>query len=133
MFIKEILKYDYNYAEYVVSDNKNELICMCLSVPLPNGQPPMLNMKVKMIYAFSIRDIEIKLIESDHDKNIKIIHDDYFAYTLTAKVLDANKSLVCLDEIIISLENDFPEGFPKNISNSDYIQFHVDRLDCELN
>lgn len=132
MFIKEILNYDYNYAEYIVSDNKNEIVCMCLSVPLPNGQAPKINMEVKMIYAFSVRNIEINHIENDQDKYINILHNDYFEYTLRAKVLDAKKALVCLEGIIISLENDFPEGFSKNIFNGDYVQFHVDRLDCIL-
>ena len=33
MYIKEVLKYDWNYAEYIVTDGKYDLKCMCESVP----------------------------------------------------------------------------------------------------
>lgn len=134
MFIKQILVYDYSYAEYIVSDNINDVICMCLSVPLPNNKLPMVNMEVMMIYAFSISgDIEIKRIENAQDRNIKILRgSSYFEYILRARVLDAKKSLVSLYGLIISLEYCYPDGLPKDILNGDYIQFHADRLDCEL-
>ena len=43
--IKHILEYDYNYAEYIVTDGKYDIVCMCLSVPLENNNPKI-GMKV---------------------------------------------------------------------------------------
>ena len=132
MFIKKILTYDFNYAEYIVSDGKHDIVCMCLSVPLPNNTKPSINMNVKKIYAFSLNSIELKTITDSKDKHVNIERKDYFKYQLRAKVLDSKNSLVCLGGLKISLENDYPDGFPINILNDDYIEFNVDRLDCEL-
>ena len=52
MQIKEILQYDWNYAEYIVTDGMNDLMCMCNSVPLPDNKSPMVGMKISGIYAF---------------------------------------------------------------------------------
>ena len=46
MEIKQILEYDYNYAEYIVTDGKYDIVCMCLSVPLENNNEPKIGMKV---------------------------------------------------------------------------------------
>ena len=55
---------------------------MCISILLPNGKVPKAGMEVKMIYAFSIQGINIKYIEDEQYKNIEILHNDYFSYTL---------------------------------------------------
>ena len=52
MKIKRILEYDYNYAEYIVTDGKYDIVCMCLSVPLENDNEPKIWMKVENLYAF---------------------------------------------------------------------------------
>ena len=44
--IKHILEYDYNYAEYIVTDGKYDIVCMCFSVPLENNNDPKIGMKV---------------------------------------------------------------------------------------
>lgn len=33
---KKIIEYVYNYAEYIVTDGKYDINCICDSVPLPN-------------------------------------------------------------------------------------------------
>ena len=45
MEINHILEYDFNYAEYIVSDGKYDIVWMCLSVPLENNNPKI-GMKV---------------------------------------------------------------------------------------
>ncbi len=46
MEINHILEYDYNYAEYIVTDGKYDIVCMCLSVPLENNNDLKIGMKV---------------------------------------------------------------------------------------
>ncbi len=128
MFIKNVITYDYNYAEYIVSDGENDVICMCLSVPLPNNQEPKQDMEISSIYAFSYKDINIQIISMNEKEMIQ--HTSYFGYKLRAKVFDASQALVIIGKLIISLENYFVDGFPKNITDGVYIQFDVDRLDC---
>ena len=49
MKISKINEYSYSYAEYMVSDGKQELRCVCNSVPLPCGQEPKIGMAVKNV------------------------------------------------------------------------------------
>ncbi|MBR3790738.1 MAG: hypothetical protein IKK20_02930 [Clostridia bacterium] len=132
MYIKTILEHDYNYAEYVVTDGKNDLKCMCLSVPLSNGQIPKIGMKVEMLYAFSINSIKLKKVSTLSNEPFKIQSCSYFGYFLQAQVFDAINALVKVGELIISLENDYPSGFPKHIKINDFVEFFVDRIDCVL-
>ena len=66
MKIKRILEYDYNYAEYIVTDGKYDIVCMCLSVPLENDNEPKIGMKVESLYAFSYNDIIKLKISNNH-------------------------------------------------------------------
>ena len=50
MKIKQILEYDYNYAEYIITDGKYYIVCMCLSVPLRNNKVPKIDMKIEKLY-----------------------------------------------------------------------------------
>ena len=59
MYIKKIIEYSYSYASYVVSDGNNELKCMCVSVPLPDGREPQCGLEITNIFAFCINDIVI--------------------------------------------------------------------------
>ena len=49
----------------------------------------------------------------------------YYAYNLTAQVVDKEKRIVCIGKLIINLDADIP----KDIVNGDYINFSVLRLD----
>lgn len=49
----------------------------------------------------------------------------YYAYHLTAKVVDKEKRVVCIGKLIINLDADIP----KDIVNGDYINFSVLCLD----
>lgn len=66
MKIKQILEYDYNYAEYIITDGKYDIVCMCLSVPFRNNKVPKIGMKIENLYAFSYNDtINLKISNSN--------------------------------------------------------------------
>lgn len=136
MQIKEILQYDWNYAEYIVTDGMNDLMCMCNSVPLPDNKSPMVGMKISGIYAFSYGEIRITKILGRENKKFYIDKgESYFAYHLCGKIIDVKKALVQVYNFIISLEYQFNGGFPSDYFEGDFIDFDADRLDCyiELN
>ena len=59
MRIKKVLEYDYNY-EYIVTDGINDVKCVCMSVPLPNGRKPERGLNITKIYAFSVEGVILK-------------------------------------------------------------------------
>ena len=103
MEIKRILEYDYNYAEYIVTDGQFDIVCMCMSVPLENNIEPKIGMKVERLYAFS------------YDETIKL------------KISNFKRCFIQKD-----LKNIYPNGFDTTIKNGDYVEFEVDRIDCTL-
>jgi len=133
MYIKEILKYDSNYAEYIVTDGNYDIRCMCVSVPLPLNKKPEVGMSVISISAFCFNDIKIKIINDNKDKFSYIQNEkSWFEYTLRGKIIDVRKALVSVKGFIISLEYDFDSGFPNDYKENDFIEFTVDRLDAKL-
>ena len=50
MHIKKVLEYDYNYAQYIVTDGRNDVKCVCMSVPLPNGKKPESGLEITKIF-----------------------------------------------------------------------------------
>lgn len=132
MEIKHILEYDYNYAEYIVTDGKYDMVCMCLSVPLENNNEPEVGMKVESLYAFSYKDT-IKLNVSDGNKcYIQKNPKNYFKYKLCGIVADSKNAIVKVFDFIIDLKKDYPTGFDTTIKKGDYVEFEVDRIDCTL-
>lgn len=135
MFIKKVICYDYSYAEYIVSDGTYELLCMDLSVPLPNNQEPLQGMTISNIFVFSFDDmIQCKKICENNKKLDLIIKDknNYFRYILRAHIVDLEKAIVELYDFQISLENYLPNGFDSTFCKGDYIEFIADRLDCMI-
>lgn len=131
MEIKEILKYDWNYAEYIVTDGSNDLVCMCLSVPLPDDMCPQVGMKISTIYAFFHTEIRITKLMREENKKFSIEKGkSYFSYRLCGKITDMKKALIQVYAFVISLEYQFNDGFPSDYSDGDFIAFDVDRLDC---
>ena len=122
MEINHILEYDYNYAEYIVTDGKYDIVCMCLSVPLENNNPKI-GMKVDSLYAFSYND-SIILKVSNTKK--------YFKYNLCGIVVYYKKSIIKVFDFVIDLSNDYPKGFDTLIKDVDYVEFEVDRINCTL-
>ncbi len=133
MKIKEILKYDWNYAEYIVTDGERDVICLCNSVPLPNDKILKTGMRVSMLYAFNFNDIKINKLENEDDKIYLLKKEKpYFKYHLRGKIIDINAAIVQVFGLNISLEYSFDKGFPGNYLIGDFIDFVVDRLDSEI-
>lgn len=132
MEIKQILEYDYNYAEYIVTDGKYDIVCMCLSVPLENNNEPKIGMKVDSLYAFSYNDSIILKVSNTNKCNIQKDTKNYFKYNLCEIVVDSKKSIIKVFDFVIDLSNDYPNGFDTLIKDGDYVEFDVDRIDCIL-
>ena len=131
MQIKEILKYDWNYGEYIVTDGYNDIVCMCVSVPLPDNLSPEIGMKISILYAFFFKDVKIEKLAKQEDKVFFIERGQtYFEYCLYGKIFDVKKALVKVYGFIVSLEYDFSDGFPSDYSEGDFIKINADRLDC---
>lgn len=134
MYIKKILEYQYNYAEFVVTDGVNDIVCMDLTVPLPNGKEPRTGMKIGAVLAFSKDDSgvfaqKIQKMQTEQTYMTKDPHD-YFRYTIQGQVVDAAKAIVAVGGIEISLLNVIPGGFDGLYKLGDIIRFVADRLDC---
>lgn len=133
MLIKNVLEYDYNYAEYLITDGLFDLRCMCVSVPLSNGKVPVPGMEVAGIDVFSFTKTIIKKIDSDKEKRYLITKEKgAFEYLLRGEIIDRNKALVKIEGFTLSLNNDFESGFPDGYSEGEYIEFKADRLDVTL-
>ena len=133
MQIKKILKYEWNYAEYLVTDGKNDLVCMCDSVPLPLDCEPKIGMQVAQLYGFSYKDMHIIKVINNLEQEFSIVKGKgYFEYDLQGKIIDKNKSLLSVEGFSISLEKDFDCGLPDGFENGDIVKLSVDRLDCTL-
>ena len=131
MVIKKVLKYDYNYAEYVVTDGNYNLICMCLSVPLSDNKVPQVGMLIENIFAFTISDT-IRLTISKNKKHFIQKEKKYFKYKVCGNVVDSRKSLIRIFDFIVSLEFSYPDVLPTIFKNNDYVEFEVDRFDCTI-
>ena len=136
MNIKKVLEYDYNYAEYIVSDggsdNDKELKCVCMSVPLSDGREPTIGLEITRICAFSVDELVINKIIKETEKQDSISKHLYnpLGYKLKGRVLDSNQSIVGIFNYKIDLEYDYPDGLGKDFKDGDYVEFSVDRLDC---
>lgn len=132
MYIKKVLDYSYNYAEYIVSDGIHELICMCISVPLLNGKIPKENMNISKIYVFVSDKILIQKIYKKEKDYIKKNPNNYFGYEIQGHIIDVKKSILQVLGFKISLEYDYPNGLPTTYGEGDLIRLIVDRFDCEI-
>ena len=131
MHIKKVLEYDYNYAQYLVTDGRNDVKCVCMSVPLPNGRKPESGLEITKIYAFSVEGVIVnKIIEEKNmrDEIKKTLFD--LGYKLKGRSLDSNNSIVQVFNFEIDLEYDYPDGMGEDFKNGDYVELSVDRLDC---
>ena len=105
------------------------MICVCNSVPLPDGKEPETGMKVTTIEALIIdgksdaKRVEEKVYSVRHPQKPLLEH------ILRGKVIDKEKALVVIGKLIIEVDAD---DLPKDIKNGDFVEFRVDRLDCSL-
>jgi len=128
MYIKEVLNYDYNYAEYIVTDGEYNLICICGSVPLPESKEPKKGMNVAEIIVFAPDGMNATRIEGDENKRHLIKKGKHpLSYYLQAEIVDRERHLVRIGGLIIETER-----LPTDYKNGEFIGFEVDRLDCYL-
>lgn len=132
MYIKKVLEYDYNYAQYLVTDGRNDVKCVCMSVPLPNGRKPESGLEITKIYAFSVEGVIVNKIIDEKNMRDEIIKPlfDSLGYKLKGRIMDSNKAIMQVFNFEIDLEYDYPNGMDKDFKNGDYVEFSVDRLDC---
>ena len=132
MHIKKVLEYDYNYAQYIVTDGRNDVKCVCMSVPLPNGKKPDGGLEITKIFAFSVEGVILKKVIEEKNMRDEIIKPlfDSLGYKLKGRILDSNKAIVQVFNFEIDLEYDYPDGLGEEFKNGEYVELSVDRLDC---
>ena len=118
MFIKKIVNYDdfSEEASLIVSDGKNELLCYCSSFD-GNGR----TIKITSFLCDSIIKNNSQIC--DYHKLL-----NYYSYSLQARVVDVERRMVSVGNILIELDCDLPG----DIKNGEYVSFNVMRLDCSL-
>lgn len=122
MFIKRIDSFDEDSGEayLIVSDGTYDVMCYCSLFQNKSQIIP----EIKQIETFFCDGIM-----RAYDENFLIAKKkDYFSYHLQGKVLDVDKRIVSVGNIIINL--DMP--LPKDIKNNEFIEFDVLRLDCYI-
>ena len=134
MYIKKVIEYTYNYAEYIVTDGNNELKCVCMSVPLSDGSEPTIGSEITKICAFCVDELIINKIIKEKDKqdSISKLLFNPLGYKLKGRVLNSNQSIVEIFTYKIDLGYEYPDGLGEDFKDGDYVEFSVDRLDCFL-
>ena len=130
MIIKEVLTYDGdNYAQFIVSDGTYDLLCVCTPVTLPSGfNEPKKGMDISEIVAFAPDGMNVKRIRDDKNKVYMIKKGkNPLNYHLQSKVIDKEIGLVRIGNLIIETDE-----LPEDVVNGDFIEFEVDRLDCDF-
>lgn len=123
MFIKNIIQFD-NFskeADIITSDGKFELLCYCHPTDMPN-----VNQKVNKIRTFLAQNIMIALT---HEYAISKVNS-YYGYHLQGELayLNEHEIIVRIGELELFLD-EYP---PNDINVGEFIEFDVERLDCEI-
>ena len=120
MHVEKIItfnKYDQE-ADLLISDGVNKVLCY--AYPINNVQ---INQEINSVYGFDCVDIE----RANENKYVITKRQDYYAYSLTGKVISKNVSLVRVGELEIYLD----EPIPNDIQENEFIIFNVTRLDLQ--
>ena len=80
--------------------------------------------EIKEVETFMCDDI----MKVDIEEYMIFKKTDYYSYHLQGKVLDVDKHIVSVGNIIIKLD----KPIPKDIRNYEFIEFDVLRLDCHI-
>lgn len=122
MFIKSIYSFDEDSgeADLIVSDESYDVICFCSIFQNESQIMP----KIKEIETFMCDGI----MRSDDENYLIDKKIDYYSYHLQGKVLDVDKRIVSVGNIILKLD----KPIPKDIKNYEFIEFDVLRLDCSI-
>lgn len=122
MFIKCINDFDdfSGEADLIVSDQTYQLICYCSDYQKEFKTIP----NIKEIESFMCENI----MKTYTDEYLIIKKKDYYSYHLQGKVLDVDKKIICIGNIIIKLD----AQIPFDINAQDFVEFDVTRLDCRI-
>lgn len=120
MFVKKIYSFyeDSGEADLIVSDGTYDIICFC---SLFQNELQIIP-KIKEIETFMCDGI----MRVDAENYLIDKKTDYYSYHLQGKVLDVDRHIVSVGNIIIKLD----KPIPKDIKNYEFIEFDVLRLDC---
>jgi hypothetical protein len=120
MFIKRIYSFDEDSgeADLIVSDGTYDVLCFCSLFQNELHIMP----EIKEVETFMCDDI----MRVDIEEYMILKKTDYYSYHLQGKVLDVDKHIVSVGNIIIKLD----KPIPKDIKNYEFIEFDVLRLDC---
>lgn len=127
MKISKILEFNYNYAEYLVSDGSHEIRCRGI---LLVHQEPKVGMSVKTLYACSYAETIDLIISKNRNYYIQKDKKDSFKYKVCGTIKDYQKALIKVFDFIISLEYYYPDGFNFFLQDG-YVEFEVDVFDCD--
>ena len=121
MYISDIIHFNKkdSEAELRISDGNYSLNCYAYPI-----ETVAVNQKVSGIYGLLCTEI-VKSFEDNYCIN-KL--PQYYAYSLTAKVLSKNSSTVQIGNLKIYLDG----YIPNDISEGEYISFRVQRLDLNI-
>lgn len=122
MFIKKIYSFDEDSGEanLIVSDGTYDVFCFC---SLFQNELNRMT-EIKEVETFMCDDI----MKVDIEEYMIFKKTDYYSYHLQGKVLDVDKHIVSVGNIIIKLD----KPIPKDIRNYEFIEFDVLRLDCHI-
>ncbi len=132
MFVKKVTEYSYSYCDMIVSDSKNNIKCICVSVPLKSELPPREMMEVDMLYACIDDETKIKKIIDPSKKMYNIYHKLFggFSYFLRGQIIDQEKALFKVYDLTISLEYLYDENNPCPYKRDEWIELTVNRIDA---
>jgi hypothetical protein len=109
---KEILE-----AEVTISDGKFDLVCFAHPFLMQEGEQ-----FIEIIDAFEVGNV----IKLDYPSLKAERMNNSFSYQIEGQLVDKDKGLVKLGEILIGIDDRF---IPNDIETGDYISFVCDRLD----
>lgn len=118
MLITEVINFNEEDSEAEVRVSDGDYSVECYAHP---ANMSVLKKKSDVIDGFCCESI----VKADRKKYEVKKLSQYYAYHLTAQVVDKEKRIVCIGKLIINLDADIP----KDIVNGDYINFSVLRLD----
>ena len=121
MQISNILNFDRKdtEAELCISDGDYSVICYAYPV-----KSIAINQTVSGIYGFMCTEI---VKSTDQHYCVKKL-SQYYAYSLTAKVVSKHDRVIRIGDLIIHLDSEIPH----DVAEGDYISFRVQRLDVLL-
>lgn len=122
MYIKKILDYDdfSDEADILVTDGVYEIMCYCH--PITN---PQVNQSIKSISTLAADNI---MTEPYEEPAAKKTDESYYSYSLIGKVINREKRLISIGNLIIKLDG----YLPGDIQVGDIVKLSAVRMDASV-